>query len=39
VEAGNRPEPLGLERVSWEIAHTLEDLVVEVGELWKSVEW
>jgi len=37
VEARNRLELSGLERVSWEIAHTLEDLVVEVGELQKSV--
>ena len=27
----------GLERVSWVIAHALEDLVVEVGEFWRSV--
>ena len=39
VEAGSRPETSGLERVSWAIAHSLEDLVVEVGELWKSVAW
>jgi len=38
VEARNRPEPTGLERASWAIAHAL-DLVVEVGELRKSVQW
>ena len=32
-------ETLGLEQVSWEIAHTLEDLVVEVGDLRKLVMW
>jgi len=37
VEAANRPEISGLEKASWAIAHALEDLVVEVGELRKSV--
>src|SRR5467141_953283 len=39
VEAASMPETSGLERVSWAIAHTLEDLVVEVGDLWKLVMW
>ena len=39
VEAGSRLEVSGLERVSWVIAHALEDLVVGVGELQKSVVW
>src|SRR5882672_4700744 len=37
VEAASMPETSGLERVSWAIAHALEDLVVEVGDLRKSV--